>query len=239
MQQSGSLEKAKHYIESHSKDSDVRRQSQQGPCITISREAGAGSGLIAEKLVNILKPLSNYPDSEWGIFDKNLIERVIEDHHLPNQLGKFMGEEVKPFLTEIMNEVFGIHPPLIKLEHKTTETILRLAFIGNCVIIGRGANLITAYMKNCFHIRLVAPLEVRIKNVQDFYGNSKQEAIDFVKSEDRKRNKFIEEHYHKKADDPLLYHLILNTGLLTLEEVSENIALCVRNKFKQFFTGAQ
>ncbi len=235
MSENSAFTKAKHYVESHSHEGEAGRRGTVGPCITISREAGAGSGLIAEKLINLLSPLSQNENAPWAVFDKNLIEKVLEDLHLPKQIAKFLGEEKKSLLTQTMNEMLGVHPPLLKLYHKETETILHLAHIGNCVIIGRGANIITASLNNAFHVRLVAPLDFRIKSVQEFYGNSKNDAVDFVKKEDAKRNAFIKEHFNKNAEDPLLYHAVINTGLFTLDEVAQLIAGSVRIKFPKFY----
>ncbi len=235
MSENSAFVKAKQYVESHLHDGDALRKGTVGPCITISREAGSGSGLIAEKLIQLLKPLSKNPEATWAVFDKNLIEKVLEDHHLPKQIAKFLGEEKKSLLTQTMNELLGVHPPLMKLYHKTTETILHLAHIGNCIIIGRGANIITASLKNAYHVRLVAPLELRIKNVQEFYGNTKAEAVTFVKKEDAKRNVFIKDHFNKNTEDPLLYHFIINTGSFSLDEVAKIIAESVRIKFPKFY----
>lgn len=235
MSENSAFVKAKHYVETHVHDSETGRKGTIGPCITISRETGAGSGLIAEKLIQLLSPLSKDQDAPWAVFDKNLIEKVLEDHHLPKQIAKFLGEEKKSLLTQTMNEMLGVHPPLLKLYHKETETILHLAHVGNCILIGRAANIITASVKNAFHIRLVAPLELRIKNVQEFYGNSKNEAVDFVKKEDAKRNAFMKDHFNKNAADPLLYHMIINTGYFSLDEVAKIIAESVMSKFPKFF----
>ena len=46
---------------------------------------------------------------------------------------------------------------MLVLVHKTAKTILQLAEMGNVIIIGRGANVVTAHMNNIFHVRLVAP----------------------------------------------------------------------------------
>lgn len=235
MSENSAFVKAKHYVETHVHDSETGRRGTIGPCITISRETGAGSGLIAEKLIQLLSPLSKDQNAPWAVFDKNLIEKVLEDHHLPKQIAKFLGEEKKSLLTQTMNEMLGVHPPLLKLYHKETETILHLAHVGNCILIGRGANIITASVKNTFHIRLVAPLEFRIKNVQDFYGNSKNEAVDFVKREDAKRNAFMKDHFNKNAADTLLYHMVINTGYFSLDEVAKIIADSVMSKFPKFF----
>lgn len=235
MSENSAFVKAKHYVEIHGHESETGRIATAGPCITISREAGAGSGLIAEKLIMQLSPLSKDQNAPWAVFDKNLIEKVLEDHHLPKQIAKYLGEEKKSLLTQTMNEMLGVHPPLLKLYHKTTETILHLAHIGNCVIIGRGANIITASLNNAFHVRLIAPLDFRIKNVQEFYGNTKNEAVEFVKKEDAKRNTFIKDHFNKNAEDPLLYHAVINTGCFSLDEVAKVIADCVTTKFPKFF----
>ena len=235
MSENSAFVKAKNYVESHISDDEMRHKGSEGPCITISREAGSGSGLIAEKLISLLKRSGKNPNREWAVFDKNLIEKVMEDHNLPKQVAKFLGEEKESFITQTMNEIFGVHPSTLKLYHETTETILRLAQIGNCIIIGRGANIITASLKNAYHIRLVAPIELRIKNVQEFYGNTKAEAVEFVKKEDAKRSVFIKDHFNKKAEDPLLYHTIINTGYLSLDEVAKIIAESVKIKFPKFY----
>ena len=231
----GPFEKAKRYIEEKTTDRSVHVKYNTGPCITISREAGAGSGLIAGKVVDYLKPRQKDPSISWGIFDKNLIEKVLEDHNLPGQLKRFLDEDRPKFLTDMMNELFGIHPPILKLIHKITETILELGSIGNVIIIGRGSNLITRHLPNAFHVRLVAPLDFRIKNVQDFYQNSRKEAEEFTRSEDVKRGKFVFEHFQKKADDPLLYHLTINTALYSMEEVGNIIGDAVVVKQGGFF----
>lgn len=231
----GTFEKAKRYIDSKTMYPGARVKYNTGPCITLSREAGAGSGLIAERVVDFLQPRSKDPDTHWGVFDKNLIQKVLEDHNLPKQIEKFMGEEKPPFFQQVMNEIFGVHPPLLTLHHKTTETIYELGSIGNVIIIGRGANIITASLNNAFHVRLVAPLDVRIKNVQDFYENTKQEAIEFIKKEDVKRAKFIKEHFNKNVEDSQLYHLIINTGWISIEETAEIISDAVVTKFPNFF----
>ncbi|NCQ19356.1 MAG: cytidylate kinase-like family protein [Ignavibacteria bacterium] len=235
MSENSAFVKAKHYVDSHMHDIDAKNKGTVGPCITISREAGSGSGLIAEKIIHFLQPFAKNQESAWAIFDKNLIERVLEDHHLPKQIAKFLSEEKKPLLTQTLNEMLGIHPPLMKLYHKTAETILNLAHIGNCIIVGRGANIITSSLKNAYHVRLVAPLEFRINNVQEFYGNTKTEAVAFVKKEDAKRSAFIKDHFNKNAEDPLLYHSILNTANFSIDEIAEIIAWSVRIKFSKYY----
>jgi len=230
----GPFEKAKRYIENKTTGKEPQVKYNIGPCITISREAGAGSDLIAGKIVDYLMPKQKDPSIEWGVFDKNLIEKVLEDHNLPSVLKKFVEDEPKT-LSNMLNELFGIHPPILKLIHKATETIFNLSSIGNVIIIGRGSNIITKALPNSFHVRLVAPVDFRIKNVREFYGNTKKEAEDFIRTEDLKRTKFVYDNFHIKADDPLQYHIIINAELFGIEGVAKLIGDSVMLKFPGFY----
>ncbi len=219
----GTFEKARLYIESHAKDSETGARKPGGPCITISRETGSGAERIGEKIIHFF--------DEHGIsltlFDKNLIEKVLEENHLPLKYSQYFPEEkLKPIKT-LMNEMLGIHPPVVKVLHKTNETILELCRMGYVIIVGRAANVISAKLPNAIHVRLVAPLEVRIKNMESFYNMTHKEAVDFIKKEDAARADYVRINYNRAIDDPTLYHLVLNMGVLKLEEAAEIIGITV------------
>jgi len=135
----------------------------------------------------------------------------------------------------MINELLGLQPSRLKLLNKTSETVYQLAELGNAIIVGRGGNLITANLKNAFHVRLVAPLNDRIINAMELYKMSKKERASFINKEDKSRMDFISTHYHKNIADPLLYHLILNTGLLSFDDVAETIGNIVIKRFPQIF----
>src|SRR5579864_3841891 len=61
--------------------------------VTISRQAGTRGHLIAEKLAQQLqfRALNNGATS-WMIFDRDLVEKVLEEHRLPPRLAKFIAE---------------------------------------------------------------------------------------------------------------------------------------------------
>jgi len=58
--------------------------------ITLSRQAGSGAHSVAEKLLEILQAQVPEGSCPWAVFDRNLVAKVLEDHHLPNRLAKFM-----------------------------------------------------------------------------------------------------------------------------------------------------
>lgn len=104
---SGAYEKAKLYIETHSREKEelIKKKIivEPGPCITISRQTGAAAGEISELLLDILKSKSKNKKREWAIFDKNLIEKVIEDHNLPDKLSNYLTEEKHSFLNSMID----------------------------------------------------------------------------------------------------------------------------------------
>ena len=247
MQVKGPMEKAKQYIESHPKLAEAvtdhkgqalptGRQVQVGPCVTISREAGARAGTISEKLVGLFQSNYSNNNTNWAVFDKNLIEKVLQDHHLPKRLSALMEEEKYSFVKSMMNELLGGQPAIWTLVHKTTETVLQLAHIGNVILLDRGANIITAKLKNSFHVRLVSPLDDRIKHVQELYGFDKKEALEFIKREDLDRKDFLLTYFHKDINDPHNYNLTINTGLMSDDESAHIIAGSVIKKFPEFFS---
>ena len=235
----GAYEKAKLYIEMHSKEKEEldkkKNKIEPGPTITISRQTGAAAGKISDLIIDILKSKCTKCRREWAVFDKNIIEKIIEDHNLPKRLSNFLSEEKHSFLNSMMNELFGIHPSPIKLVHKTAKTILQLAEIGNVIIIGRAANIITRKMPNTYHVRIIAPLYIRINNVREYFNIDKDEAIKFIEREDKKRKEYVEHYYSKNIADPTLYDLVINAEKHQPEEIAQIISRAVMIKLKDYF----
>ena len=124
--------------------------------ITISREAGAGGTIIAELLAKRLTAVEKTaPTSPWVVFDANLAKQVLEDHKLPPQLERFITEDARLPIEEMVEELLGLHPPAWRLVQHTTKTILRLAGLGRVILVGRGGSVITARLPNVFRVRLV------------------------------------------------------------------------------------
>ena len=200
-----------------------RRRAYQ--TITISREAGAGGHSLAEKLVEALQNEEPQPTRPWTVFDRNLVERVLEDHNLPARLAKFMPEDHVSEMADTMDELFGLHPPSWVLVRKTSETILRLAAVGNVIIIGRGANVITSRIDHVFHVRLVGSLEKRVKRLQELNQLTYHQALHLAEKEDLARRRYLKQFFSKDINDPLLYHLVVNTDRVSLDEAASLVLL--------------
>ena len=124
----------------------------------------------------------------------------------------------------IVEELLGLHPSAWTLVQYTTQAILRLAGLGHSILVGRGANVVTARLPNVFHIRLVAPLAARIRHAAECYRLSEAEAAKLVRERDHARRRYLRRYFNAEIDDPTLYHVTLNTGWFGFARTAEVIA---------------
>ncbi|MCL5098832.1 MAG: cytidylate kinase-like family protein [Candidatus Omnitrophica bacterium] len=191
--------------------------------VTIARDTGCGALAVAEKLAAFLNRNDSQAKCPWTYFDKNLVERVLKEHHLPQRMAQYMTEEKVSELDDAVAELLGLHPSMWTLVHYTIETILHLAQLGNVILVGHGATAITSKFKGAFHVRLVGTLDRRAERIQESLHLSRNEASEYVKREDRRRRRFYKSYFELWLDDPLLYHLIINTDRVSSEEAGRLI----------------
>jgi len=192
--------------------------------VTVSRQTGSGAHIVAERLATCLQAHTPKDARPWTVFDRNLVEKVLEDHNLPARLARFMPEDKVSEIADTVDELFGLHPPSWTLVRQTADTILRLVELGNVIVIGRGANVITSKLDHVFHVRLVGSLEHRAAHVQEVHHLSREAALDLISREDRGRQRYLKEHFKADIDNPLLYHLVINTDLVPYETAARIIA---------------
>jgi cytidylate kinase len=191
---------------------------------------GSGGRSIASNLTDYLAAHTPV-DYHWTVFDRNLIERVLEEHHLPKRVANFMAENHRAMLGDMLEELLGLHPSSWTLVQQTSETILRLAKMGGVILVGRGASVVTSQLENVFHVRLVGSLEKRTERVQEAYGLDPHKAAKFIHKEDKGRRRYLKEHFDRDIDDPLLYHLIINTDRIRYEDAARLIGNEVIHRF--------
>ena len=218
------LDAYKGYFEAHTRLA-AEETGRALPVVTISRETGAGAitvaGLVAKRLNLRHKDKEHCP---WTVFDQNLVEKVLEDHEMPATYKRFVTEDAPLFnLKGVVEEMLDLHPSDWTLVQHTTDTILRLARLGNVIFVGRGANVITAGLKTSFHVRLVAPLEARIKHIAGRYQLTTEAAAAYVKERDRARRRYVERNFLADTDDPLQYDVTINTGRMSFDDAARVI----------------
>ncbi|MDT3694823.1 MAG: cytidylate kinase-like family protein [Ignavibacterium sp.] len=229
----GAYEKCKQYLKLHSTESEETREVF--PCISISRQSGAGSYQVVNNLLEYLQQNTKQPENPWTYFNKELISQVLEDFKLPKNFSAYFVEDKYNHISDAVNELLGVKPSEWTIVQKTTEIILRLSRFGKTIIVGRGSVVINTKLPNCFQIRLVASLDNRIKHIQEVFNLSKPKALEYITKEETSRKKYLKSHFFKDTDDPSLYHLILNTSKLSYQEAAEIVFNFVQKRYPQCF----
>jgi hypothetical protein len=200
--------------------------------ITISKEHGAGGRVIAQELARALG---------YQLADKAVIIKVAQQAKVSSErVEKFDQEEYSPLAKYLSNlflanpsmySVMGFEMPMagpmpssfdfFNAEQylKFTQAVIEnLHQKGDVVLVGRGSQYLLAGKPGCLHLRLTAPPEARIRRVMEHQEVDEKEAKDRIQKKDKARAAYIRDFYGRDWADPAHYHLVLNTGLFTVEQ---------------------
>ena len=182
--------------------------------ITFSRQVAAlgdeVAGALAEKL------------GYKFITRKEIEKRIVELGFPENKMPKF--DERKPgffaSLTKDRDEYLNY----------AQYAILEAAEKKNVVIIGRGAFAVLQGVPNNIAIRLIADEATRIDRLRKEFNWDEKQALQRIQESDTNRAGFHSSFYNVDIEDPVNYHAVLNTGLLSLEQAVDVIAELVEKK---------
>jgi cytidylate kinase len=181
------------------------------PFLTISREACAGATTLGQHLLPLLDQQLGEEGRSWMFLDKDLLTHTLTTHHLPEHLATYLPEDRRSEIKGMIGEIVGLHPPLWELEHRVSEAILQIAQLGRVIFAGRASHLITRDLPGGFHLRLVAPLELRIKRMQELQKCDRAEAKRILEETDNARRRYVHSNFEQDINDPHTYDLIINT----------------------------
>ena len=195
------------------------RQTGRFRAVTLSRQSGSGAHTIAEALARRLAAQDKAPGRPWTVFDRELVARVLEDHNLPTKMADSIPEDRMTELQDVVHELFGLRPGSWAFVQHTTETILRLVELGNVILIGRAANIVTRHREDVLHVRLVAPQAQRVERLQADRKLTRKSALAALRREDLGRARYVKKYFETDIDEPTQYHLTLNTAWLPGQRV--------------------
>lgn len=101
------------------------------------------------------------------------------------------------------------------------QVMQELAQTGDVVIVGRAGQLILKDQPDVFHVRVIAPLEVRIRRVAESEGITPEAARARIEASDRSRATFLRRNYQADIRNPELYDLVINTEYISPETAAQ------------------
>jgi cytidylate kinase len=99
---------------------------------------------------------------------------------------------------------------------------------GNMIVVGRGGQALLQDCPDTLHVRIEAPLEDRIQRVKVTHRLERRAAQDLINERDQASAEYVQRLYGADWADSRLYHMILNTGKLELEQAANMIVAVVK-----------
>lgn len=150
------------------------------------------------------------------------IEKKIIDLGFPkSKLKKF--DEIKPGFLSSLTSDRDEYLDYLQL------AILESAADDNCVIIGRGSFIILKNLPNNISLKFVSDKNLRISRYEAEHKCSKKQAEKIINESDSNRDGFNKGFFNFDINNPAMFHLVINTGLLEMEAISLCVETLVKN----------
>jgi len=185
--------------------------------ITISRQFGAGGSTIGQAVAEQL-----------GFYycDKDMIVRAALES------GNLTPEEIR-FYDEKVPKEFGFGQSLFDFYNKPLderlfnaqrEAIKKVAEKGNCVIVGRNANIILKEFDRTLHVFVAANERFRLNRMKEKMPNlSEEKVLEHLHSVDKARKKYCKYYTNTEFGNAAYYDLAVKSSTLGIEKCVELI----------------
>ncbi len=207
------------------------------PIVTIAREYGAGGTTIGRLVADRLGAT---------FVDRWIIEEVARRADMDPSLVESADEQPTRLLDRVIASFaqvpaagFGWEPPYPevasdprpRIVQLTRAVLEELAATGNAVIVGRGAAAILREHPNATHAYLYADPAIRVQAIREREVIALETARRRIREADANRAAYLRQVHGADWRNPLLYTLMLNTGVLGTERAAELVlAAALRGK---------
>lgn len=187
--------------------------------ITLAREFGCEAYPLAERLKELLEKKTGHA---WAIFDHALIDKIIEERNISKEILENLGRR-SSFLDGLIGSLSSHWQGEADIYEIVLNTIHSLAQGGNCILIGRGAAVVTQDLDDCYHFRLEAPMEFRVNSLVKRRGMGAKEAKKMIEEGQKQRDGFVNRLLNCKLADSQYYHLVFNNEKIGVESMAKMI----------------
>lgn len=205
--------------------------------ITISRQFGSGGTEIALRVCELLgyrfmdKEIIAHAVEEVGLTSGEVV--TFTEHH--SKMRMFVDRLLYPgpnVVAEIAVRGMGDGKETVAVEELDKAEALNLVRSaihagyknGDAVILGRGGQAILQDLPGVLHVRIVAPMKDRVLRIQERAHVDMERAHQLALRRDKKRLEYLRDLFGVDINEPTLYHLVINTGKLEIEDAAQVIS---------------
>lgn len=177
--------------------------------ITVSRQTGSGGRSIARSLAE---------STGMEFVDRQILDYIAQNSGARDKLIDSLDERTRSGIDLWVEGILrGRYIDRSEYTHLLVQSMTAMAEHGDAVILGRAGNVILG-PRGGLHVRVVAPREVRVANLVNHKGMSLAQAEHHVRLSDEERSTFYRKQFGADIDNSADYHVVINTGRVSLEE---------------------
>jgi len=219
------------YMERAFSERGIANQPGPRPVVTISREFGCPSKIIAHNLVAALNKTNDHETAgKWRFVNKEVVEATAKHLELhPNEVNYLISSGGKGLVEDVLASFSPTYVSSHRMKKTITEVVRAIADQGYVVIVGRGGVGVLQHTPQTIHVRLHAPEAWRANEIALSRNITKSAATKMIMEMDQKRKAFIEMMSGEKFD-PCLFTMALNCSKLTVDESVDTIIGLMKTK---------
>jgi len=216
----------KYMLERFAKES-LKNNVKKHSIITISREYGCHGNDLAEKLSIALAK----EQLEWKVINKEILNEAAKELKIsPELIDSISSSERKGFFVDIAKGFSEKSYTNNKLVRNTISRVIQsFAKEGNIIFVGRGAVAVTRDIPKSIHIKLIAPIDYRVKSILKTENNTYEKITDYTQDMDEKRKRLI--GYFSNTDDiNSLFDITFNEETISTKEIIGTIKSLMKQR---------
>ncbi|HNW73905.1 MAG TPA: cytidylate kinase-like family protein [Bacteroidales bacterium] len=210
---------------------DLGKPAGPLPVVTISREFGCPSKMIAQHLTAELNRLCGAAKpGRWRFINKEVVEDAARRLEMqPAEVNFMLNAGGKGLVEDVLASFSPGYVSSHRMRKTITSVVQSIAAQGFVVIVGRGGAGILRHAPATLHIRLTAPREWRTEAVVKSKGIPASEAVRMIDDMDRKRISLIELMAGEKFN-PYLFDVTFNCAKLNQDDIVHTITGLMASK---------
>lgn len=182
---------------------------EQTVCVVIDRQYGSGGHDIGQALAQQLG---------LPFYDREIIQMAAGSTGYSQEFISQREEKISgALLHDLASEMYGYSEqtpaPTDTIFEAEAQVMRQAAEKGNCVIVGRCADVVLKGRARCLRIFLHAPLEYRVQRLMRTEGFEEKEARRRLRQTDRTRAAYYQYYTNRTWGAAWNYHLCIDTSL--------------------------
>lgn len=195
--------------------------------ITVGCEYGCGGPAIGKILAE---------DLGIEYYDRTLIDSIIQETGISRNVmemaeaGKDVkGRSVELSRTKSPTKYSNLTDRVVYIQ---SEVIKKLAQRSSCVIIGRCSDFVLKDREDCLNVFIYAPDEVRVRNVMEEQGVSREQAEQLIQENDKMLHARYKQMTGTYRGDRHNRHMLIDSSVLGLDGTAKFIESFAAQMFK-------